>query len=149
MPVDPEADLDVSRLSEGRAIPIDPDAYEELGIADRVLVLRDWVGDEEILAGQEELFGTGPPRDLVVRDPGRLTIAELVGEEGSELLRLDLERPGWTRMAELPRANNDVGGMRRLEILPRTGVTLLHWELGALALDLCERRPEAEGGARA
>jgi hypothetical protein len=44
------------------------------------------------------------------------------GEEGSELLKLDLERPGWTLMAELPRANNDVGGMRRLEILPRTEI---------------------------
>lgn len=38
-------------------------------------------------------------------------------------------------MAELSRARNDVGGMRHLEILPRTGVTLLHWELGVLASD--------------
>jgi hypothetical protein len=38
-------------------------------------------------------------------------------------------------MAELPRAPNDVGGMRRLEILPRTDMTLLHSELGVLAMD--------------
>jgi hypothetical protein len=135
MPLNPKANLDTLWLSEGTALQINSDAYEELRIADRALVLRDWVGDEEILAEQEELLGDGPPRALVVRDPSRPTIAVLVGEEGSELLRLDLERPGWTRMAELPRANNDVGGMRRLEILPRTGVTLLHWELGVLALD--------------
>jgi len=114
---------------------IDSAAYEELRIADRALVLRDWAGEDEILAGQDELFGDGPPRALVVRAPSRPTIAVLVGEEGSELLKLDLEGPGWTRMAELPRANNDVGGMRRLEIMPRTGVTLLHWELGVLALE--------------
>jgi hypothetical protein len=37
-------------------------------------------------------------------------------------------------MAELPRFPDD-GGMSRLEVLPRTEVTLLHWELGVLALD--------------
>jgi hypothetical protein len=135
MPVDPKAYPEWLWCGEGRALRIDSGAYEELRIANRALVLRDWVGDEEILAEQEELLGDGPPRALVVRDPSRPTIAVLVGEEGSELLRLDLERPGWTRMEELPRANNDVGGMRRLEIVPRTGVTLLHWELGVLALD--------------
>jgi len=47
-PVDPKADLEVSWLSEGTAIPIDSGAVEELRIADRALVLRDRVGDEEI-----------------------------------------------------------------------------------------------------
>jgi hypothetical protein len=98
-PVDPKADLEVSWLSEGTAIPIDSGAYEELRIADRALVLRDWVGDEEILAGQEELFGTGPPRALVMRAPSRPTIPVVMGEDGSELLRLDFERPSWTLMA--------------------------------------------------
>ena len=57
-----------------------------------------------------------------------------MGEEGSELLTLDFERPSWTRMAEMPRFPTD-GGMRRLEILRRTGVALLHWEFGVLALE--------------
>jgi hypothetical protein len=130
MPVDPQADLKVTWLNEGTAVVIDSGAYEELRIADRALVLRDWAGDDEILAGHEEVFGNGPQRVLVVRAPSLPTIAVVMGEEGSELLRIDLERPGWTRMAEVPRANNDVGGMRRLEILLQTGVTLLHWELG-------------------
>jgi hypothetical protein len=135
MPDNSKAGLEALWLSEHRALQVNSDEYEEVRIADRALVLRDWMGDAYILADQIELLGDGPPRALVVRDPSRPTIAVLVGEEGSELLKLDLERPGWTRMAELPRANNDVGGMRRLEILPRTGVTLLHWELGVLALD--------------
>jgi hypothetical protein len=79
----------VSWLSEGTAIVIDSAAYEELRIANRALVLRDWGGDEEILAEHEELLGDGPPLALVVRDPSRPTIAVLVGEEGSELLKLD------------------------------------------------------------
>lgn len=133
-PVDPAADLQVSRVSEGTAIVIDSGAYEELRIADRALVLRDWAGDDEILAGQEELFGTGPPRALVLRAPSRPTIAVVMGEAGSELLKLDFERPSWTRMAEMPRFPTDVG-MRRLEILRRTGVALLHWEFGVLALE--------------
>ena len=66
--------------------------------------------------------------------PSLPTFAVVMGEQGSELLRLDSERPGWTRMAEVPRFPTD-GGMRRLEILPRTGVMLLHWELGVLALE--------------
>jgi len=135
MPVNPKANLDTLWLSEWRALQINSNVFEDLRIAHRALVLRDWVGDEEILAEQKELLGDGPARAVVVRDPSRPTMAVLVGEEGSELLKLDLERPGWTRMAELPRANNDVGGMRRLEILPRTETTLLHWELGILALD--------------
>jgi hypothetical protein len=134
MPGNPEADLEALWLSEGRALQINSDEYEELRIANRALVLRDWVGDEQVLADHKELLGDGPPRVLVVRDPSRPTVAVLVGERGSELLKLDLKRPGWTRMAELPRFPND-GGMCRLEILPRTGVTLLHWELGVLALD--------------
>ena len=52
MPVDPKADLEVLWLSEGRALQINSDEYEELRIANRALVLRDWVGDEEILAEQ-------------------------------------------------------------------------------------------------
>jgi hypothetical protein len=134
MPVKPEADLEALWLSEGRALQINSDEYEELQIANRALVLRDWAGDELMLADHKELLGDGPARMLVVRDPSRPTVALLVGERGSELLKLDLERPGLTRMAELPRFPND-GGMCRLEILPRTGVTLLHWELGVLALD--------------
>ena len=35
----------------------------------------------------------------------------------------------------MPRFPTD-GGRRRLEILQRTGVALLHWEFGVLALDL-------------
>ena len=134
LPADPAADLQVSWLSEGTAIVIDSGAYEELRIADRALVLRDWAGDDEILAGQEELFGTGPPRTLVVRDPSRPTIAVVMGEAGSDPLSLDFERPSWTRKAEMPRFPTD-GGMRRLEILRRTGVALLHWEFGVLALE--------------
>jgi hypothetical protein len=128
------AGLEALWLSEHRALQINSDEYEEVRFADRALVLRDWMGDEHILADQIELLGDGPARALVLRDSSRPTIGVVVGEEGSELLKLDLERPGWTRMAELPRFPND-GGMRRLDVLPRTGVTLLHWELGVLALD--------------
>jgi len=133
MPVDPPADLEVAWLNEGTAVVIDSGAYEELRIADRALVLRDWAGEDEILAGHEEVFGNGPQRALVVRVPSLPTSAVVMGEQGSELLRLDFERPGWTRLAEMPRFPTD-GGMRRLEVLPRTGVMLLHWELGVLAL---------------
>ena len=134
MSVDPNAGLEVSWLSEGTAIVIDSGAYEELRILDRALVLRDWAGEDAILAGHEELFGDGPLRALVLRALSQPSIAVVMGEDGSELLRLDFERPGWTRMAEVPRFWTD-GGMRRLEILQRTGVALLHWELGLLALE--------------
>lgn len=134
MSVNPRPDLETLWLSEGRVLQINSDEYEELRIADRALVLRNWTGVDQILADQRELFGAGPPRALVVRDPSRPTIAVLVGERGSELLNLDLQRPGWTRMAEVPRFQND-GGMCYLQVLPRSAVTLLHWELGVLALD--------------
>ena len=134
-PFDPKADLEVSWLNEGTAIVIDSGAYEELRIAGRALVLRDWAGEDEILAGHEGVFGDGMPRALVMRAPSQPTIAVVMGEDGSELLRLDFGRPSWTLMAEVPRFPTD-GGMRRLESLPRTGMMLLHWELGVLALDL-------------
>lgn len=134
MPGNPKAGLEALWLSEGGALQINSDEYEEVRIADRALVLRDWAGDEHILADQIELLGDGPARALVLRDSSRPTIAVVVGERGSELLKLDFERPGWARVAELPRFPDD-GGMSRLEILPRTEVTLLHWELGVLALD--------------
>ena len=61
---------------------IDSGAYEELRIADRALVLRDWAGEDEILAGHEEVFGNGPQRALVVRAPSLPTSAVVMGEQG-------------------------------------------------------------------
>ena len=61
MSVNPKTNLDTHWLSEATALQINSAAYEELRIANRALVLRDWGGDEEILAEQEELLGDGPP----------------------------------------------------------------------------------------
>ena len=82
MQVDPQADLEVSWLNEGTAVVIDSGAYEELRIADRALVLRDWAGDDEILAEHEEVFGNGPQRALVVRAPSLPTFAVVMASTG-------------------------------------------------------------------
>jgi hypothetical protein len=133
MPDTPKTGLEVLWLNERRSLEINSDKYEEVRIADRALVLRDWAGHEHVLVDQTELLGSGLARVLVLRDSTQPLIAVVLGEGGSELLKLDFERPGWARLAELPRDYD--GGMRRVEILQRTEVTLLHWELGVLAVD--------------
>lgn len=87
-----------------------------------------------MLVDLEALFGPGPARALALRAPAQPTQAVLVGEEGSALLHLDLDAELWRQVAELPRFPNDVGGMCRIEALQPGPVTLLHWELGILAL---------------
>jgi hypothetical protein len=58
----------------------------------------------------------------------------LLGEEGSELYRLDVPTPP-SRIAEVPRDPNTFGGMCYISVLPGDELTLLHWELGVLGLD--------------
>lgn len=131
---EPVSLLEVVWLSDAGPLPIESDRFEKLCIRDRTVVLHDWLGEDEILVKREEFFGVGPARALVLRNPARPARILVVGEEGSVLLELDLEVPEGRRVADLPRFPNDVGGMCRLEVFPDPQITLLHWELGILAL---------------
>ena len=104
---------------------------------DRKVVLARWEGGEDVLVGHEELFGQGgPERALVIRSSRQPNVAMLVGQEGSELLKLDLERPTVSRVAELPRIEGEPdAGYHRLKAHVRGEMILLNWELGILALD--------------
>lgn len=127
------ADLEIRWLTEFTPLRIETEMYEELRVKDRELLLVDWLDNEEVYLGDAELFGTGPNRALVVRHLSQPGKTVLLGEEGSELLRLDIPTP--SRIAEVPRAWNKVGGMCFISVLPGDEVTLLHWELGVLGLD--------------
>jgi len=122
-------------ISEWTPIPINSAQYEELRIRDRALVLLDWFEAESVFVEREEVFGDGPARALVLRSERQQGTLVLIGEQGSELFRLNLDPPAWSRVAEMPRISNDTGGMRHIEALPLGEMILLHWELGALALD--------------
>lgn len=126
--------LEVVWLSEASPLRIASERYEQLRVRGRAVVLRDWVGGDKTLVDHDDLFGAGPARALVLWNPEQLATVLVVGEEGSELLELDLEMAEWSPVADLPRFPNDVGGMCRLDVLPQAGVTLLHWELGILAV---------------
>lgn len=130
-------DLPVAAYWISEAIPlrIASDRYQELRVHDRALVLRDWFDSDTTFLDRDEVFADGPAVAVVLVSATQPTRAALAGQEGGELLRLEFEPPGWTRLAELPRFRDDVGGMRNLEVLPRDGLVLLHWELGILAVD--------------
>jgi hypothetical protein len=60
----------------------------------------------------------------------------MTSAKASELLRLDLERPGVSRVAELPRVDLEPdASYHRLKVHVRGEMILLNWELGILALD--------------
>jgi hypothetical protein len=108
----------------------------EIRIRDRKIVVARSEGGEEVFVGHEELFGQGPERALVIRWSRQPNAAMLVGQEGSELLKVDLERPTVSRVAELPRIDLEPdAGYHRLKAHIRGGMILLNWELGILALD--------------
>lgn len=119
--------------------PIGLAAAGEVRVRGPALVIQRWSGGDDPLVVGPELFGSGRSRLLVLRAASRPNEVLAVGEEGTELLRLDLgtdlERPLITRIAEMPRDLNDVGGMCFLTVLSSGPVTLIHWELGVLALD--------------
>jgi hypothetical protein len=126
--------LQIVWLSEASPLRIDSAEVEELRVRDRSLVLHDWLGEDRALVELAALFGSGPARALVLRASAKSTQVLLVGEEGSALLHLDLAAELWREVAELPRFPNDIGGMCRIDVLQPGPVTLLHWELGILAL---------------
>jgi hypothetical protein len=99
----------------------------------RALVVERWDGREDVLIGEPELFGTGLASLLALRYPGPPDVAVVMGEFGSELMWLDLDVPAASRIAELPRFPDS--GMCRLQVLSRSEVVLIHWELGVLAID--------------
>jgi hypothetical protein len=117
--------------------PIATVSAGEIRIRDRKIIVARWEGGEEVFVGHEELFGQwGPERALVIRSARQPNAAMLVGQEGSELLKLDLERPAVSRVAELPRVNLEPdAGYHRLKAHLRGEMILLNWELGILALD--------------
>jgi hypothetical protein len=142
---DPIDDLEVSWINGSKPVLVESSEYEDVRVSDRSLFLRDWLGRDTLLWRSAELFGEGPERALVVRLSIRPNVALLVGEEGSELLRLDLDRPVVSRVAELPRVDLEPeSGYHRLRLSVRGGLILLNWELGILALDptleLCWRQ---------
>lgn len=92
-------DLEIRWLSEATPLRIASRDHNELRVKGRSLVLVDLIGNEEIYVRDVELFGAGPPRALVIRRLSHPDTAVLLGEEGSELLRLDF--PG----SSLPRGN--------------------------------------------
>jgi hypothetical protein len=98
------APLEVTWLREGRPLRIRQAEYEELRVVDRTLVLRDWIGDDTVLVQQPALFRNGPARALVLRQVSRPQHAAAIGEEGSELVMLNLERASWSLLAEIPRS---------------------------------------------
>jgi hypothetical protein len=101
-----------------------------------MLLIERWEGGQEVFVGDSELFRDGPKRVLVIRPSMQPNVALVVGQEGSELLRLDLERPAASRMAELTRIDIEPdAGYHLLQTSERSGLILLHWELGILALD--------------
>jgi len=134
-----DANLATSWFHEHSSEPIGSASDGEVRVRGPALVVEGWAGGDEPLVVGPELFGNGPSRLLVLRAASRPSEVLAVGEEGTELLRLDLgsdlERPLVTRVAEMPRDPNDVGGMCFLTVLSPSPVTLLHWELGVLALD--------------
>lgn len=130
--------LEVVWLSPASSLEVRSADFEELrvDVDRRVLVVRDWFGNDTVVVDGEELFGVGPDRALAVRRPDRPFVVLVAGEEGSALYELDLETAEWRQAAELPRFPNVAGGMCRLEVLSRGAVTLLHWELGILGLGM-------------
>jgi hypothetical protein len=131
---EPGTALPIVWISEANPFKVGSEQFEDLRIRHRAVVLRDWLGEDQLLIDHEELFGLGPARALILRVPERPATILLVGEEGSELLELDLAKPDWCRRADLPRSPNEVGGMCFVDVLSQNGMTLLHWELGILAL---------------
>ena len=126
--------VEIAKLDEATSLQINSGRFKELLIRNRALALRDLLEGVDALAGHEEIFGDGPASAITLRVPDQPDRILLVGEEGAELLALDIDSARWTRVAELARFPNDVGGMRRLEALELRGVVLLHWEVGVLCL---------------
>ncbi len=127
-------DLVVSHLSAGaRSFP-EFGAFGSLELSEGHLALRGPARSRAVLEEEAVLFEDSPRRAVAIHltdAPWRVLLA---GEESDSLFQLDLHRPQITRLAHLDRFPNDVGGMRRLEIIPTGPVALLHWEIGLIAL---------------
>jgi hypothetical protein len=135
-----DANLETNWIDEHSSEPIGFASTGKVRVREGALVIERWSGGNDPLVVGPELFGNGRYfRLLVLRVSSRPSEVLAVGEEGTELLRLDLgpdlERPLVTRVAEIPRDPNSVGGMCFLTVLSPGPVTLIHWERGVLALD--------------
>jgi hypothetical protein len=100
------------------------------------LLIETWEGGKEVFIEDAQLFRDGPRRVFVIRSSMQANTAVLVGQEGSDLFKIDLEHLAASHMAELPRIDIEPdAGYHLLQTSERSGLILLHWELGILALD--------------
>lgn len=103
--------------------------------SDGSLQLRSWAGEERVILRDDQMFAEGPHRACSFAQMSDEVAILLLGEEGTMLVEIDLHSGSGRRVAEVPRANNDVGGMCFLRATELGDGVLVRWELGVLVLD--------------